>query len=72
MTKFAIFCTGMLLCGTLLTGCGSQQQSSVIPEDSPVQHNTQYQAGSTAPPAVRERPHLASKFADGFFDFTKN
>ena len=59
MTKFAILCAGILLCGTLLTGCGSQQTSSVKQEEPLI-----YEAESSVPPAVRERPHLSSTLED--------
>ena len=60
MTKFAVFCAGTLLCAALLTGCGSQQHHTAIAEDTHAQQNLPYEAESSVPPAVRERPHLAS------------
>ena len=72
MTKFAIFCTGMLLCGTLLTGCGSQQQTPALADNPLSQYDASYQAGSTAPPAVRERPHLSSDLLEDYDEVTKN
>lgn len=79
MTKFAIFGAGILLCAALLTGCGSQTQT--IPQEDPVtsyeedshpQYNAQFQADSSVPPAVRERPHLASELTEDDLDVTKN
>lgn len=72
MTKFAIFCTGILLCTALLTGCGSQQQTPALAENTHPAYHDPYQAGSTAPPAVRERPHLSSDLPEDYDEVTKN
>ena len=78
MTKFAILFAGILLCSTLLTGCGSQQPVSSedtdtsLQEDSLPQYNARYQADGDAPPAVRERPHLSSDLLEDYDEITKN
>jgi len=57
-----------------LTGCGSQQTDqpsddsiTSLQEDSLPQYNAQYQADSSVPPAVRERPHLSSALEDDLY-----
>lgn len=67
MTKFSIFCVGILLCTVFLAGCGSEQTTKTedpltsYEEDAHMQYNAQTHWESSVPPAVRERPHLSSR-----------